>query len=52
MDELYCHGNAISINLEVIDNNMLGDDYSHKAKIMKERKIYDEKKPLRKKRRN
>jgi hypothetical protein len=39
MEEFCCGGDAIGINVDVIDNDILGGDYSHKTKIMKERNL-------------
>jgi hypothetical protein len=46
MEEKYCRGEAIGKQLNSIDDNMLGGDYFLKAKIEKERTLFNEKNHL------
>jgi hypothetical protein len=46
VEEAVCHGEVIGELKDVIDENMLGGDYSLKAKIEKNRRQFNERKPF------
>jgi hypothetical protein len=49
VEELICHGDALDELKDIVNENMLGDDYSLKIRIEKNRKLYNEKNPFKEK---